>query len=167
MRRIRGLVALLALVSLTGASPADQSSDPAEVLAGLDWLAGHWRGELGGGSWEAIYSTPEGGLILSLNKQVTEGELRTFEIEQFRVQDGAVVMAPSPSGKPSPVVFTLTENDPQARRAVFENSEHDFPQILVYHRSADDRLQIQAHATQEGKRVGFELDLKLLARDRN
>jgi len=166
MKIHRGAAALLLAALCTGlpaggVPEAATDSDPAQILASLDWLAGHWRGAHGSGTWEAIYSTPEGGLILSLNKQVTDGKLQVFEIEQFRVQGGAVVMAPLPFGKPSPVVFTLTEWDAEERRAVFENPEHDFPQILVYHRRAEDRLHVAAHAMREGQRVGFELDLTL------
>ena len=73
--------------------------------------------------------------MLSTNKQVVEGRLVGWEYEQFRVHEGRVIMQPYPKGEKSPVFFTLTELDVAARKAVFENPEHDFPQIITYHRS--------------------------------
>ena len=128
----------------------------------MDWLEGRWRGPADEGTWEAIYSGPEGGMILSLNKQIVDDKVILFEFERFVVQDGEVVMAPSPAGRPSPVVFTLTEFDAEGRRAVFENPRHDFPQILVYHRHAHDKLRIQVQARGEGSDFGFELNLTRL-----
>jgi hypothetical protein len=123
--------------------------DPLEQLSGLAWLAGTWRGP----GYEAHYSTPEGGLILSHTKQLEGDRVVFFEQERFEVRDGRVVEAPSPNGVPTPVVFTLTEQGPNA--AVFENPTHDFPTRLAYRREGD-RLVI--HVTgPDGRGPRFEL----------
>lgn len=163
---IFSLALLLFLPGVAAAGPEDEAN-PRSELEALGWLEGHWRGPADEGVWEAIYSSPEGGLILSLNKQIVDGQLVLFEIEQFRIEDGRVVMAPAPSGRPSPVVFTLTSHDVEARRAVFENPSHDFPQMLTYHRLAEDELRIQIQARREGSLFGFELNLVRQSADSN
>ena len=140
---------------------AGLAADPAPAVEDLDWLAGHWEGPASSkGTWEARYTTAGGGLVLSANKHVVGGRIVSFEFEKFTVRDGKLIMQPYPDGEKSPIHFTLTGLDREAKRAVFENPEHDFPQILTYYRSAPDRLQIGVHAMREGRRVGFELDLK-------
>jgi hypothetical protein len=147
------------LLTMLGAFPV--ISDEAEQrLASLAWLEGEWRGEFSGGSWEARYTGAEGGLILSTNKHVVDGQLRSWEYEQFRVEDGAVIMQPYPGGEKSPVIFSLTECDAASRRVVLENPAHDFPQILTYHRRDDETLHILVQSRREDERVGFELVLK-------
>jgi len=157
---------LASMLLAVGAVSVDLADEPAPNWAAgrveaLGWLAGHWRGPADEGEWEAIYSGPEGGLILGLDKQIVDGEVVLFEFERIAEVDGKVVLAPAPRGRPSPVVFELTEHDREGRRAVFENPSHDFPQVITYHRVADDRLIVRVEASREGERVGFELDLRL------
>jgi hypothetical protein len=51
------------------------------------------------------------------------------------------VLTPFPEGKSS-VSFRLAELDRKARRAVFENLDHDFPTRLSYQRVEDGKLLI-------------------------
>ncbi|MHC5011008.1 MAG: DUF6265 family protein [Planctomycetota bacterium] len=146
---------------LIGSAHADDAS-PAERLATLHWLAGSWRGGHGSGTWEAVYSSAAGGEVLSVNKEIRDGHVVSFEFERFFVQDGAVVMTPYVGGRRS-VAFQLTTLDREARRAVFENPEHDFPQRIEYHRAAEDRLVITVTALKDGRHEGFRLDLARVA----
>jgi hypothetical protein len=115
----------------------------------LAWLADTWRSP----DYEAHYSSPDGGVILSYAKQFEAGRVTFFEQERFEVRDGHVVEAPSPNGVPAPVVFTLTELEPGW--AVFENPTHDFPTRLSYRREGD-RLTIHVQGP-DGRGPRFEL----------
>jgi hypothetical protein len=159
------LVSAVLLVTMPVFPEETSSPDPRERLEGIDWLEGHWRGPADEGEWEAIYGSPEGGLILGVSKQIVDEQVVLFEYERFAVEGDDVIMAPSPAGRPSPIVFTLTEFDAEAPRAVFTNPTHDFPQILTYHRVADDRLSIRVEARREAGLFGFELDLTLQDED--
>lgn len=141
-------------------SPAAKP-DAAAQIASLDWLAGTWAGAVGPGTWEAVYTTPAGGEVMSTNKEIRKGKVVSFEFERFFVKDGKVVMTPYVKGI-NTVAFTLTQNDPKARRAIFENPKHDFPQRIDYHRRSDDLLHIGVYAKRDGKWAGFELKLNLL-----
>ncbi len=158
----RFAVLLIVLIVATLPTPALAAPPNAmEKLESLGWLTGVWIGDTGRGSWEARYSTASGGLLLSTNKEFAGGRVVGFEFEQFRVEGDDVILSPYPSGQQSPVVFTLTEWDPDARKAVFENPEHDFPQIITYHRTTDRTLNILVQARRDGELSGFELKLNL------
>lgn len=111
-------------------------------ISDLAWLEGTWRGRVGARDFEARYSGPEGGIILSASKYSTNGRPAGFEFERFQEKDGHVVLTPYPEGKESPATFRLTDFDQKNRRAVFENPQHDFPTKISYHRVADDKLTI-------------------------
>ena len=126
-------------------------------LSHLAWLAGSWQGEIRGAgktvSYEAYYSTPAGGVILSINKAFqSDGNLSWIELERFEVRDGHLQVTPYPDGMPS-VPFRLVELDLEGRRAVFANPEHDYPTRITYHRVEDGRLIVTVEGDTEGAPV--------------
>ena len=110
-------------------------------LTDLRWLEGIWEGEIGDRHFEARYTSPEGGQLLSASKYTRAGKPAGFEFERFEEQGDTLVLTPFPEGKSS-VTFRLTELDSTSRRAVFENPAHDFPTRISYQRVAEDKLQI-------------------------
>ncbi|MGH7509782.1 MAG: DUF6265 family protein [Gemmatimonadales bacterium] len=122
-------------VELAASGPA---SPP---ISELSWLEGIWRGRVGSREFEARYTSPEGGLILSASKYTAQGKAVGFEFERFEEKDGTLVLTPYPDGKMS-VSFRLARHDPDARVAVFENPAHDFPTRISYQRVAEDSLTI-------------------------
>lgn len=143
-----------------GEPTSQRAAEPAQVLASLGWLEGRWAGKTSDGEdFEAIYSSPTGGVILSINKMLANGQLLFTEFERFEVADGEVVMTPFPDGQRA-CTFALTSHDGAAKRAVFENPKNDFPKRIVYERAADDRLHIEVEGDQGGRAVKLVLDLK-------
>lgn len=112
-----------------------------------------------GGRFVAYYTTPEGGRILS-HSELRNGDTVGFhEFEVFLIRDGEVRMQPYPKGRPV-TGFTLSELDAEARRAVFENPDKDYPTRITYHREAEDALTIvldDPHG-ESGKVERFELE---------
>jgi hypothetical protein len=168
------LLLLLLVTGCTGLPPAPAGpqatpqvdDSPAGRLAGLDWLAGDWRGSSGQGIWAAHYTNPEGGVVLGTSKEFKNGagSAATFtEFERFEVDGGKVVVWPYPQGRKS-VAFTLAEYDRDNRRAAFDNPEHDFPQRLEYWRVDADTLVIKGRKLQKvnDKYPGFVITLKKL-----
>lgn len=145
------LVALFAITSAaviaSTSSAAGQATDtaahaqPEAVIAELDWLAGNWSGDMWGGRFEAFYSTPEGGRVLSHSRLMKDGAVVFYEFEVFEGRDELVHLQPYPGGKPAGG-FTLASHDPATRTAVFENPEKDFPTRITYQRVSDDKLVI-------------------------
>jgi hypothetical protein len=132
-------LALLAVARLWG----QETPAPAAKVTDLGWLAGHWRGTLkNGATFETFYTDPSGGTVLSVSKEHRQGRTLTFELEVFFEQDGRLIYLPHPNGKRSEHAFPLLAFDAAARRAVFENKEHDFPQTFTFVRESDTRLVI-------------------------
>lgn len=68
------------------------------------------------------------------------GRTVSAELEIFYERDGTVIYQPYPNGVKSEHYFPLREFEAEARRAVFENKEHDFPQTFIFHRRDDQTL---------------------------
>lgn len=158
---------LLPLLLLTLLSPL-RAEDPPRV-ADLSFLSGSWAGELTmhragqptgpAQRYEAVYSSADGGVLLSSNKAYdASGAVEFFELELFREREGQVVLLPHPGGRAA-ASFALTGLDRAARRAVFENPANDWPQRIVYERVDDGRLRIVASGTQEGGQLELRLEL--------
>jgi hypothetical protein len=67
-----------------GAEPAG------EKLKSLSWIAGHWRSD----DFETFYSTPEGGVIMSLSKGYSDGAASFVEFEKIHVVGNDVLLTP-------------------------------------------------------------------------
>lgn len=159
---------LCSLLLLTlGLSPL-RAEDPPRV-AELGFLSGAWTGELTmrrdgqttgpAQRYEAIYSSADGGVLLSTNKAYdASGAVEFFELELFREREGRVVLVPHPGGRAA-ASFALTGLDRAARRAVFESPDNDWPQRIVYERVDEGRLRIVASGAQEGAQLELRLEL--------
>jgi hypothetical protein len=110
----------------------------------LAWLEGRWTGTRDGVASEEIWSSPAGGALLGMHKDVKDGRLVGFE--QLRIaRDGdTLVYFASPQGAAA-TRFRLVEL--AERRVVFGNPKHDFPQRILYWLDAAGAL----HARVEGE----------------
>ena len=163
MSHSRLALCLAPLLGLIPASAAPAAQDPlpkpSDILASLEWLEGAWRGQVNMNVFEASYTSPEGGEILSCSKEIANGRCVFYELERFLVEKDEVVLVPHPGGKAS-IKFPLSDWDPTARKVTFENLTHDFPKTFVYHRAADDRLVITLTGLENGKTRTEVYDLK-------
>ena len=136
------IVVVLLLFPVTAAFTAGADKANAQKdLAALRWLAGSWSGPMWGGQFEAYYSTPEGGRILSHSRLLMEKRVAFYEFEVFEIVDDALRLTPHPGGKPADP-FSLSSLDGKAKKAVFDNPKKDFPTRITYQRVADDKLVI-------------------------
>jgi len=166
-RRYILLVVVFAFTSVWSLALADKphaktnKTEAEKQIAAMDWMAGTWSGSMWGGTFEAYYTTPEGGRIISHSRLIKNDKEAFYEFEMFEVRDGAVQMAPFPSGK-RVVGVTLVDLDSKQRKATFENKNKDYPTRIEYHRVADDQLVItlsDPHGSSD-KREVFDLKRK-------
>lgn len=127
---------------------------PAQIIMQLKWLEGEWSSD----SFSAIYSSPEGGIIMSISKEFDKGELVFFEFETIIATDSLVALTPYPYGSKS-VHFTLVEYDPDSTKAVFENKAHDFPTRISYELISPNNLLIIVSGIESDKPVEIRYDL--------
>ena len=141
--RLGSFLTAVTLVSpLVASAWTPFEDEPAKAaIADMSWLAGEWSGDMWGGRYEAYYTTPEGGMIISHSK-LMKGEQESFyEFEVFESRDDGIYLQPFPGGRKA-VGFDLVEHVEADRRAVFENPDKDYPTRIVYHRVSDDELVI-------------------------
>lgn len=115
----------------------------ATLVSDLGWMTGSWIGGSSDGTvYESHYSAPSGGVIVSSSKEIRNGRTVSTDFEMIFQKDGRIIFQPFPNGVKSPISFPLAAFDALARRAVFENREHDFPQVFIFEQPALDTLRI-------------------------
>ena len=97
-------------------------------LEDLSWMTGHWAATVDGVEMEEVWTTPAGGMMLGVHRDV-KGAKASFEFIRIAATAEGVVYLAQPGGKP-PTPFPLVESD--RGRAVFANPKHDFPQRIIY-----------------------------------
>ena len=160
--RYRALILTIVCAIALGVTgmTSDKTRTTDAKISELSWLEGKWRGTLGENTFEATYSSPAGGEILSINKEFLPDGSVFVEFERFRMVDSFVVMTPYPGGKES-VPFTMVSFSAEDRMAKFSNPEHDFPNDIIYYAVHPDSLEIDVSGLDDsGQRKGFTARLK-------
>lgn len=133
---------------------------PAKAAIGdVSWLAGAWVGtRSSGSSIEERWSPPKGGAMLAVSRTVnTSGKMNAFEFLRIVERDGGLVYVAQPGGaKGTEFVLTELTTDNGAKRAVFENPRHDYPNRIVYELSADGGLSATIGQMKGGTPRRFE-----------
>jgi len=137
------LPALLALhpVLAPGQDDGDSRVNPTEIIGEMTWLAGDWAGDMWGGRFNAYYTTPEGGKVISHSRLMHGEEESFYEFEVFEAHENGVRLQPFPGGKKASS-FVMKSHDSKAKKAVFDSPENDYPTRIEYHRVSEDNLVI-------------------------
>lgn len=152
-------LALTFLSALALATAASAQEKP--TVASLAFLTGTWRGASSSGATaEEIISSAEGGVMLSAGREFQGGKCIFFDLVAFTEKDGAVLLIPHPNGRRSPRTFPLVKFEAVAKRATFENKEHDFPKTFTYELVAPDHLRITLTGDQKGQPAKEVYELK-------
>jgi hypothetical protein len=139
---------LFLILSLAGSLPAAESQPvPIDHLA---WLTGHWSGEKDGVVSEEIWTSTAGGWIVGLHKDVKGDRMVSFEFLRIGPVEpgGALAYFASPRGQ-QPTTFRMVEQT--AKRVVFADPTHDFPQRILYWLAEDGALYARVEGTIQGK----------------
>ncbi len=136
----------LLLASLFQVSPAPPGVDQ------LAWMAGSWRSDSGGAAVEEHWTAPSAGSMLGMNRTVFGGKKVSFEFLRIEARADGVFYLASPGGRP-PTPFKLKQA--QKEKVVFENTEHDFPQRILYWRNGAF-LCARIEGTRRGQPAGEE-----------
>jgi hypothetical protein len=147
-------VLALALNVTVVAAPPARAEASAGKIAALAWMAGSWSGAQEGVASEEHWTSPAGGALIGLHKDVKEGRMTTFEFLRIEVDPvGRVCYLASPRGV-APASFCAIELG--ERRVVFENRTHDFPQRILYWLDAEARLHARVVGPMDGREVAEE-----------
>lgn len=105
------------------------------ALDRLAWLAGDWRMERAGRVVDEHWMAPAGGVMLGVSRTVAKGKVVEHEFLQIREGPGGdlfYVALPAKQKEATFKVMAQTETE-----VVFENKEHDFPQVIGYRLNPD------------------------------
>jgi hypothetical protein len=117
-------LAILFLPVLLQAQTADQ----------LGWLAGCWQGEARGRTFEEHWMKPAGGSMIGMSRTVAQAKTVATEFLSIEVVEGKLSYVARPSGQAT-TAFPATKVT--ATEVVFENLTHDFPQRIIYRKTAE------------------------------
>jgi hypothetical protein len=134
----------LALFALTLLAPAARAAS----LDSLAWMAGTWVGESEGLRMEEHWTAPEGGLMVAMHRDVRGGRAISFEFLRIEAHGDTLVYVALPRGRHE-TPFPLKELG--AKRVVFENPTHDYPQRILYWQSRPGTLSARTEGTLNGK----------------
>ncbi len=135
--KLAGLITALGFVLLTVASGQEQKPG-GFALDRLAWIAGNWRLERAGRVTDEQWMAPAGGVMLGMSRTVAKGRVVEHEFLQIREGPGGdlfYVALPARQKEATFKAVTQTETE-----VVFENKEHDFPQVIGYRLNADGSL---------------------------
>jgi hypothetical protein len=119
-----------------------------------DWMAGYWLSCEGG---ETAESWIGAGANVLVGATLTRGARPGYEFLRIAPNGrGGFSYFAMPEGRSPPTEFTMVSD--AARRAVFENLEHDFPQRIIYERTGDQlHARIEDAGAQRGVNYRFRL----------
>ena len=128
-------LAPLILLVATVMAPAQR---PRARLDAIAFMQGCWTGLAANGAViEERYTPPADNLIIGMTRYVKNGRVVDFEFTTLEYRDSTIILVPRPKGQRSDE-FPLKEI--RDGYAVWENPAHDFPQRIIYRRSAPREL---------------------------
>ncbi len=107
-------------------------------LSALQWLAGCWTQDGRDAGSVEQWTSPAGGTMLGMNRNVSGGRTVAFEYMRIAVnKDDVIEFIASPSGQETARFKMVSMNE---NEVVFENPEHDFPTRIIYRLLSDGSL---------------------------
>ncbi len=129
---------LLALLLPVVVFAQDAPPGAAASVARLGWLAGQWRMEKNGRVVDEHWMAPAGGVMLGMSRTVAKGRVVEHEFLQIREGPGGELFYVAQPARQKEAAFKLVAQG--ETQVVFENKEHDFPQVIGYILQSDDVL---------------------------
>ncbi|MCZ6754199.1 MAG: DUF6265 family protein [Gemmatimonadetes bacterium] len=145
---------ICAAAVLAAVSAALSSEVEAPRLDRLAWLAGSWTGGEGDAVMEEHWTTPAGGLMVGMHRDLRPGRRAFFEFLRIVEEKGQISYHAMPAGRSPATIFPLLSMSD--RRVVFENPDHDFPQRILYWLDDEGMLHARIEGTEDGETRGME-----------
>ncbi|EED32341.1 hypothetical protein NOR53_3213 [gamma proteobacterium NOR5-3] len=132
----------IALVILLAASPWVQAQQ-------MDWLLGCWE-SFERYSKEVWVKNPDG-TLLGFSASIDRSDIAFYELLYIKEVGGTLTYTAHPAGQGSATFLVRDSGD---NYVVFENPEHDYPQIIAYE-SDGSQLTAVISATNGERRLSF------------
>ena len=116
------------------------------------WMTGSWQLKTNGVTMEEHWTSPRGGVMLGMHRDVTKDGKSSFEFLRIEQKGDSLVYLAMPGGRPATPFPLKSSTD---SRIVFENVTHDFPQRIIYWRDGK-KLCARVEGTINGKNEAEE-----------
>lgn len=118
----------------------------------LAWLTGCWTMTRGDSVVEEQWLRPLGGTLMGISRTAKGGRVVEHEFVQIRDVNGKLAYVAKPSGQAEATfpIKTIAESE-----VVFENPTHDFPQRILYRRTAEG-VTARVEGTRNGHTRGID-----------
>jgi hypothetical protein len=130
---------------------------PPTAIDRLAWLGGCWSQIGPDGLTEEHWMKPAGGTMLGMSRNVRGGQTREYEFLQVREVAGKLTYVAKPSGQAERASPLKTLSDTEV---IFEDLAHDFPQRIIYRRTADGAVTARVEGTRGGQTMGIDYPYK-------
>ena len=147
---MQAMTILTTLLLASWLAPAVAPARDTVSIDRLSWLAGCWSRVRADGLTEEHWMAPRGGTMLGMSRTVRDGRTVEFEFLQIRSGEGTLVYEARPSGQPMAIFPLESAADGMV---TFENPSHDFPQRIIYRRTAAGiaaRIEGRMNGTERG-----------------
>ena len=135
--------ALLTLLICASALPLH-----AKEIEKLSWMSGVWSQTKAGEIVQESWLGPSGGMLVAVNLTTSAKGKAAFEYMRIVETATGISLISSPGGAAA-TEFKMKEI--AARRVVFENLDHDFPQRVIYSLAPDGALLARIEGKVRGK----------------
>ena len=146
-----GRVAVLGMICIAWSATAN--SDEATGIQRLAWLQGCWEASSAERVVEEHWMAPRGDSMVGVSRTLRGERLVEYELVVIRQRAADLVYIAHPSGQAS-AEFIATSV--ATGRVVFENPEHDFPQVIGYERRGASLLAwVEGRQGEKVRRIEF------------
>ncbi len=142
--------------AMLGVGLALSAGQAAGGEAGLDWLAGRWCGGDAGRQLEEVWLPEAGGTLLGMSRTLREGRLASFEFMRITLDPAAGIALHVQPGGVAETVFARADGGEGWIR--FENTAHDFPNLIEYRREGERLRAYIAGPGDGGEQVRIPFD---------
>lgn len=153
--------AVLMAAALAAPRPAMAQSDPAAVLADLDWLAGAWVLERPGERLEERWSGPTGNSMVGHFRWIRDGDLWITELVSITAEADRIVfrlrhfgddMTPWEEAD-DPFTYRLTDHAPGRATFTIVERRHGRPHRFIFEALPNDSLLVRLEGEEDGEPV--------------
>lgn len=126
-------------------------------VAQLSWLTGCWSLQQGAQTTEEHWTTPVGGQMSGISRISQSGKVVFNEFMRIDTEKDGIYYSPRIGTPGAGVRFKLTKQTDT--EVIFENPTHDFPQRILYSKSATG-LAARIDGTEKGKSRAEDYPMK-------
>lgn len=141
--KINLVIALICTLTACNNSKPATENEPIRLpkkIGQASWLVGTWVGKSKERSNYETWEKSNDSTYVGTSYSIQQGDTVSSESFKLAQQGEVITYVPTVQGQNNnmPVMFTLTSLD--SNKLIFENPEHDFPQVITYWSVPPDSL---------------------------